>query len=85
MSNNNTNAWAVKAFQFAKENLPNLLQECGEGNEDQAMAKLAERYKAHRTEQIKDRTAEIAENRAGVDAALEQREQNAAAEKKRKG
>lgn len=66
-------SWGAVLMQFVTSNLPNLLAEFEEGQEEQALEKLAKVYREQRTATIRDRAPEIADNRAAVDARLEER------------
>lgn len=58
-------------FQFVTRTLPNLLSEAREPLE--ALQKLGDLWKSHRTHNIEDRSDQVAENRSEVDARLTER------------
>jgi hypothetical protein len=60
-------------IQFVLTELPNLLNDKAEGQEAEALEELARLYRERRQSVMADRKAEIAENRAEVDAALAER------------
>lgn len=66
-------SWGAKLMKFIGEELPPLVAEYVEGQEAELLEKLAQVYREKRTAQMADRTEEIAEGRAEVDAKLEQR------------
>ena len=71
--------WGGPLLSFVLSELPQVLGELEQGQELQALLKLAALYEARRTEAMADRRPEIAQNEAEVDALLAQR---AAAEAK---
>lgn len=66
-------SWGALLIQFVLTELPNILNGKAEGQEADALEELARLYRARRTEFMTDRRAEIAENRAEVDAVLTER------------
>lgn len=66
--------WAAVLLEFVLTNLPQLLNDFQEGQEEQALEALARKYREHRKGQIKDRRPEIEANRAAVDARLAERD-----------
>jgi hypothetical protein len=60
-------------IQFVLTELPNLLNGKAEGQEAEALEELARLYRERRQGVMADRKAEIAENRAEVDATLAER------------
>ena len=66
-------SWSGALFSFVVAELPNILQNFKEGQEEEALQALAKTYRERRDGQIADRRGEIAENRAKIDARLEER------------
>lgn len=65
--------WGGPVLQFVLAELPQLLQQVEQGQEGKALQQLVELYEARRTDTMADRRAEIAQNEAEVDAALQAR------------
>lgn len=74
--------WGAMLMSFVLAELPNLLNHLSEGQEAEALERLAKLWRERRTAQIQDRGAEVTADRAVVDARLLEREQ--AAEEPRK-
>lgn len=70
-------SWGALLMSFVMAELPNLLNDLREGQEAEALERLAKLWRERRTEQIQDRSAEIATDRAAVDARLDARERDA--------
>lgn len=66
-------SWGAKLMKFIGEELPPLVAEFEEGQEPELLERLAQEYRNRRAAQMADRSEEIAEGRAEVDAKLEQR------------
>lgn len=64
-------ALAKAFFSFVGATLPNLLSRFEDPME--ALEELGKKWKEHRTHEIKDRSEEVEENRAEVDAKLKRR------------
>ena len=73
---------AVEFFKFVTRTLPNLLSELDEPSE--ALVRLGAAWDAHRNHQIADRSAEVAQDRAEVDAKLAKRKASAKRATRRK-
>lgn len=66
-------SWSSQFMQFVVRELPNAIAVAGEGNETEALARVAEIWKENRKHDIKDRDAKVAEDRAAVDKRLAER------------
>jgi len=66
-------SWGAKLMKFIGEELPPMLAEFAEGQEADLLEALAKKYRERRDAQMADRSAQVEEDRAKVDARLEER------------
>ncbi len=66
-------SWGALLMQFVGQELPSILGELGEGQEAEALEKLAALYRSRRSAQMADRKPEIEAGRAAVDERIEER------------